>query len=130
MKAPGVFGLLFFFLSVIFCALQLITLSATEVLQPGPLLLQFSTCVFCLVLGSLASQIDHRTILGAISVVAFSVSFLALLAAGLLALRGATEMAPLRFLLFLAYTGFYALFGLAFSFLEAKSANANREQSA
>jgi hypothetical protein len=121
MKIRVLFGHLFFFLSIIFCAFQLITLWTARRLEPSPMLLQFSSAVVCLVLGSLAAQSDRRPATIAISVAAFSVCFLALLCGGLLAMWGAGEMAPLKFIIFLAYAGFYGLFGLAFSFLAGKS---------
>ena len=121
MKIRIVFGYLFFLLSVIFCAIQLITLSASASLEPTPLLLQFASAVVCLVLGSLAAQSGHRTATITVSVISFSVCFLALLAAGLLAIKGAGEVTPLKYVVFLAYAGFYALFGLAFSFVVGKS---------
>lgn len=120
MKIRVVFGYLFFLLSIIFCALQLVTVSAADHLQPGPLLLQFSSALVCLVLGSLAAQADQKAATAAISVIAFSVCFLALLIGGVIAMRGTGEMTPLKFIIFLAYAGFYGLFGLAFSFLAAK----------
>lgn len=130
MKILTAFGLLFFLLSIIFCAFQLITLSTTDHLRPGPLLLQFSISLVCLALGSLAAQTGQKSIPGAVSVVAFSMCFVALLAGGILALRGTGETAPLRFIIFLAYGGFYALFGLGFSFLAAKPAPTSIRQPA
>ncbi len=122
MKIRTVFGYLFFTLSIIFCAFQLVTLSAAEHLQPRPLLLQFSSALLSLILGSLAAQSDRKTATGAISVIAFSVCFLALLGGGVVGIWGTGETAPFKFLIFLAYAGFYGLFGLAFSFLGAKRA--------
>lgn len=74
-----------------------------------------------MVLASLAAQSERKVATVAVSVIAFSVCFLALLSGGILAVRGAGEMAPLKFIIFLAYAGFYGLFGLAFSFLAGKS---------
>ena len=121
MKIRAIFGYLFFLLSVIFCAIQLITLPASERLEATPLLLQFSSAVVCLLLGSMAVQSGHRTATVTISVIAFSVCFLALLAAGVLAMKESGEMAPIKYVLFLAYAGLFALFGLAFSFVAGKS---------
>ena len=120
MKIRIVFGYLFFSLSVVFCAVQLITVSAAERLQPGPLLLQFSSALVCLILGSLAAQSERKAPTAVITVIAFSICFLALVLAGVLAIRGAGEMAPLKFIIFLAYAGLYGLFGLAFSLLAAE----------
>ena len=57
-----------------------------------------------------------------ISALAFSVCFLALLSSGILAMKGTGEMAPVKYVLFLAYGGLYGIFGLACSLLAGKSA--------
>jgi hypothetical protein len=121
MKIRTIFGYLFFLLSVIFCAIQRITLPASERLEATPLLLQFSSAVVCLLLGSLAVQSDNKTATITISVIAFSVCFLALVTAGVLAMKGSGAMAPIKYVVFLAYAGLFGLFGLAFSFLAGKS---------
>jgi hypothetical protein len=56
-------------------------------------------------------------------VVAFSVCFIALLAGGIMAMRGASETAPIKYIIFLVYGGLYGFFGIAFSLLAGKSAN-------
>ena len=117
-----IFGYLFFLLSIIFCAFQLITLPALERLDGIPLLLQFASAMVCLLLASLAAQSGRKTATITISVIAFSVCFLAILSGGILAMRGTGEMTPMKYILFLAYGGLYGLFGLAFSVLAGKTA--------
>jgi|ERR1039457_390293 hypothetical protein len=118
-----VFGYLFFLLSIIFCAFQLVTLTASEHLEAVPLILQFFSASVCLLLASLAAQSGNKTATIAISVIAFSVCFLALLIGGIMAMRGTSEMAPIKYVIFLAYGGLYGFFGVAFSLLAGKSAN-------
>lgn len=117
-----VFGYLFFLLSVVFCAIQLITLPAAENLEGARLALQFCSVFVCLVLASLAAQSGHKTAMIAISLVAFTVSFLALLTSGILAMKGTEAMTPVKYVIFLAYGGLYGIFGLAFSLVAGKSA--------
>lgn len=121
MKIRIIFGFLFFLLSIIFCAVQLITLPASEHLEPVPLILQFCSASVCLLLASLAGQSGQKTASTAISVVAFSVCFLALLIGGIMAMKGTGGMAPIKYVIFLAYGGLYGCFGLAFSLLTGKS---------
>ena len=116
-----VFGYLFFLLSVVFCAFQLITLPAAENLESSRLALQFCSVFVCLVLASLAAQSGHKTAMMAISLVAFTVSFLALLSSGILAMKGTGAMTPIKYAIFLAYGGLYGIFGLAFSLVAGKS---------
>jgi hypothetical protein len=118
-----VFGYLFFLLSIIFCAVQLITLLAAEHLEAVPLILQFFSASVCLLLASLAAQSGHKTAKTVISVVAFSVCFLALLIGGIMAMRGTSEMAPIKYVIFLVYGGLYGFFGIAFSLLAGRSVN-------
>jgi multisubunit Na+/H+ antiporter MnhF subunit len=125
-----VFGYLFFLLSVVFCAFQLITLPTAENLEGGRLALQFCTTFVCLVLASLAAQSGHKTAMIGISLVAFTVSFLALLSSGILAMKGAGGMAPIKYAIFLAYGGLYGIFGLAFSLVAGKSAKAGVDKEA
>ena len=40
-----------------------------------------------------------------------------------MAMRGTSEMAPIKYVIFLAYGGLYGFFGVAFSLLAGKSAN-------
>jgi hypothetical protein len=117
-----VFGYLFFLLSVVFTAIQLITLPAAENLEGARLALQFCSVFVCLVLASLAAQSGHKTAMIAISLVAFTVSFVALLSSGILAMKGTGSMAPIKYVIFLAYGGLYGIFGLAFSLVAGKSA--------
>jgi hypothetical protein len=117
------FGYLFFLLSVVFCAFQLITLPAAEHLEGPRLVLQFCSVVVCLLLGSLAGQCGHKAAMVAVSVIAFSVCFLALLSSGILAMKGTGETAPIKYAIFLGYGGLYGGFGLAFSLLAGKSKN-------
>jgi hypothetical protein len=117
-----VFGYLFFLLSVIFCAIQLVALPAAENLEGARLALQFCSVFVCLVLASLAAQSGHKTAMVVISLIAFSVCFLALLSSGILALKGTGGMAPIKYFIFLAYGGLYGIFGLAFSLVAGKSA--------
>jgi hypothetical protein len=124
MNVRIVFGYLFFLLSVIFCAFQLITFPAAEPLEGTRLILQFCSAFVCLMLASLAAQSSHKTPALVISVIALGVCFLALLSAGILAMKGSTEMTPVKYVIFIAYAGLYGLFGLAFSFLASKSARA------
>jgi len=121
MKIRTIFGCLFFLLSVAFCAFQLITLITSERMSATPLLLQFSTALVCLLLGSLAVQSGSKAATLVVSVVAFSVCFLALVCAGFLTMKSGGEVAPIKYVVFLAYAGLYGLFGLAFSFLMGKS---------
>jgi low temperature requirement protein LtrA len=118
-----VFGYLFFLLSIIFCAVQLVTLLAAEHLEAVPLILQFFSASVCLLLASLAAQSGHKTAKTVISVVAFSVCFLALLIGGIMAMRGTSEMAPIKYVIFLVYGGLYGFFGIAFSLLAGRSVN-------
>ena len=117
------FGFLFFLLSVIFCAIQLISLPAADHLEATRMALQFGSVLVCLVLASLAAQCDHKTVMMAISVIAFSVCFLALLSSGILAIKGTSEMAPIKYVIFLAYAGLYGIFGITFSLLAGRPAN-------
>ena len=117
-----IFGYLFFLLSIIFCAFQLITLPASEHMDGIPLLLQFASALVCLLLASLAAQSGQKTATVTISVIALSVCFLAILSGGILAMRGTGEMTPIKYLIFLAYGGVYGFFGLAFSVLAGKAA--------
>jgi hypothetical protein len=117
-----VFGCLFFLLSVVFCACQLITLPASENPEGTRLLLQFCSVFVCLALASLAAQCGHKTAMVTISLIAFSVCFLALLGGGILAMKGASGMASIKYVIFLAYGGLYGIFGLAFSLMGGKSA--------
>ena len=87
MKIRTIFGCLFFLLSVAFCAFQLITLITSERMSATPLLLQFSTALVCLLLGSLAVQSGSKAATLVVSVVAFSVCFLALVCAGFLTMK-------------------------------------------
>jgi hypothetical protein len=116
------FGCLFFLLSVVFCAFQLITLPASENLEGTRLLLQFCSVFVCLLLASLAAQCGHKTTMAVISLIAFSVCFLALLSSGILAMKASGEMAPIKYVIFLAYGGLYGIFGLAFSVVAGRSA--------
>jgi hypothetical protein len=116
-----VFGYLFFLLSVIFCAFQLITLPAAENLEGVRLALQFCSVFVCLVLASLAAQSSHRAAMLVISLIAFSVCFLALLSSGILAMKGTSGMVPLKYVIFLVYAGLYGIFGLVFSLVAGKS---------
>jgi uncharacterized protein involved in response to NO len=118
-----IFGYLFFLLSILFCAVQLVTLLAAEHLEAVPLILQFSSASACLLLASLAAQSGHKAATTMISVVAFSVCFVALLAGGIMAMKGTSETAPLKYVIFLVYGGLYGFFGVAFSLLAGKSAN-------
>lgn len=118
-----VFGYLFFLLSIIFGAVQLINLLAAEHLEAVPMILQFFSASVCLLLASLAAQSGHKAATTMISVIAFSVCFIALLAGGIMAMRGASEAAPIKYIIFLVYGGLYGFFGLAFSLLAGKSAN-------
>ena len=117
-----IFGYLFFLLSIIFCAFQLITLPGSEHMDGIPLLLQFASALVCLLLASLAAQSGHKTATTTISVIALSVCFLAILSGGILAMRGTGEMTPIKYLIFLSYGGLYGFFGLAFSVLAGKAA--------
>jgi hypothetical protein len=123
-----VFGFLFFLLSIIFCAVQLITLPASEHLEAVPLILQFFSASVCLLLASLAAQSGHNAGTTAVSVIAFSVCFLALLIGGVMAMRNTAEMAPIKYVIFLAYGGLYGFFGLAFSLLSGKSAKSEAQK--
>lgn len=116
-----IFGYLFLLLSIIFCVFQLITLLASEHVAGISLVLQFCSALACLLLASLAIQRSRRTAMVVISVLAFSVCFLALLSSGILAMKGTGEMAAVKYVVFLAYGGLYG-FGLACSLLAGKSA--------
>ena len=117
-----VFGCLFFLLSVVFCAFQLLTLPAAENLEGTRLALQFCSAFVCLVLASLAAQCGHKTAMLVISLISFTVCFLAVLSSGILAMKGTGAMTPIKYVIFLAYGGLYGIFGLAFSLVAGKSA--------
>ena len=123
MNIRMIFGCLCLLLSICFCAFQFVTLLTTEHLAGTPLVLQFCSALACLLLASLAVQRGQRTATVIISVLAFVVCFLALLSAGILAMKGTDEMAPIKFVIFLAYAGLYGIFGLACSLLAVKPAN-------
>jgi hypothetical protein len=123
MKIRIIFGYLFLLLSIIFCVFQLVTLLASEHVAGMSLVLQFCSALACLLLASLAIQRSHRTAMVVISVLAFSVCFLALLSSGILAMKGTDEVAPLKYVIFLAYAGLYGIFGLGCSLLAGKPAN-------
>jgi hypothetical protein len=116
------FGYLFFLLSVVFCAFQLISLPAAENLEGTRLILPFCSVFICLLLACLAAQSGHKTGMVVISLIAFSVCFLALLSSGILAMKGTGGMVPIKYVIFLAYGGLYGLFGLAFSLVAGRSA--------
>jgi hypothetical protein len=118
-----VFGYLFFLLSVVFCAYQLVTLPTAEHVAVTPLVLQFCSALACLLLASLAAQRSHRTATIVLSAIAFGVCFLALLSSGILAMKGTGAMTPVKYVIFLAYGGLYGIFGLACSLLAGKPAN-------
>jgi len=117
-----IFGYLFLLLSIIFCVFQLITLVGSEQVAGMSLVLQFCSALACLLLASLAIQRSHRTAMVVISMLAFSVCFLALLSGGIMAMRGTGELMAIKYLIFLAYAGLYGIFGLACSLLAGKSA--------
>jgi hypothetical protein len=123
MNILGIFGYLFFVLSIIFGGFQLLTLPTSEHLEAVPLILQFVSASACLLLASLAAQSGHKNAKIAISAIAFSVCFLALLTGGIMAMKGGGEMAPIKYVIFLAYGVLYGFFGLAFSLLAGKPAN-------
>jgi hypothetical protein len=122
MNTRILFGNLFFLLSLFFCAYQLVTLPTAEHLGGVSSLLQFCSTAVCLLLASLAAQSGHKTAMTGISVIAFSVCFLALLIGGILAMKGTSEMTPVKYVIFLAYGGIYGCFGLVFSLIAGKSA--------
>jgi hypothetical protein len=128
MNVRIIFGYLFFLLSVIFCAFQLFTFPAAVPLEDARLILQFCSAFICLMLASLAAQSSRKTPTLVISVISLGVCFLALLSAGILAMKGNTEMTPMKYVIFIAYAGLYGLFGLAFSFLAGKSARNEANQ--
>jgi len=117
-----IFGYLFLLLSIIFCVFQLINLLAAEHVAGMSLALQFCSAFVCLLLASLAMQRSHRTAMIVLSMLAFSVCFLALLSSGIMAMRGTGELMAVKYVIFLAYAGLYGIFGLACSLLAGKSA--------
>ncbi len=123
MKIRVIFGYLFFLLSIIFGGVQLITLSMSDHLEAVPLILQFFSSSVCLLLASLAAQSGHKIATTAVSAIAFSVCFIALLIGGIMAIYGASGMAPIKYVIFLAYGGLFGFFGLAFSLLAGKVVN-------
>jgi ABC-type Fe3+-siderophore transport system permease subunit len=118
-----VFGYLFFLASLFFCVFQLITLPTAGPLEGVPLLLQFISALVCLLIASMAAQSGHKAAMLTISVIAFSVCFLALLSGGILAMKRTSEMTSIKYVIFLAYGGLYGCFGLAFSLLAGKSSD-------
>jgi len=114
------FGYLFLLLSIAFCVFQLITLVSAEQVAGLSLVMQFCSVLVCLLLGSLAIQRSHRTAMVVISMLAFSVCFLALLCGGVMAMKGTGELVAVKFVIYLAYGGLYGLFGLACSLLAGK----------
>ena len=130
MKIRIIFGYLFFLLSIVFCALQLATLPASEHLEAVPLILQFFSASVCLLLASLAAQSGNKTATVAISAISFSVCFIALLIGGIMAMKGTGGAAPIKYVIFLAYGGLYGFFGLAFSLLAGKSENSEAGKNA
>ena len=121
MNIRVIFGYLFFLLSIIFGCVQLITLSVSDHLEVIPLILQFFSSSVCLLLASLAAQSGHRTATIVVSATAFSVSFVALLVGGIMAMHGANGIAPVKYVIFLVYGGLFGFFGLAFSLLAGKA---------
>jgi len=117
-----VFGYLFFALSIVFGGVQILTFLAAKHLEAVPLILQFFSASACLLLASLAAQSGHKTATTVISVIAFSVCFIALLAGGIMAMIGTTEIATIKYVILLVYGGLYGFFGLAFSLIASKSA--------
>jgi hypothetical protein len=118
------FGYLFFLLSVIFCAVQLITLPGADEVEWARLALQFCSVFVCLVLALPAAQSGHRTAMIVISLVSFTVSFLAVLSGGILAIKGTGAMTPVKYLVFLVDGGLYGFFGSIFSLVASKAAKA------
>jgi len=114
------FGYLFLLLSIAFCVFQLITLVVAEQVAGMSLVLQFCSVLVCLLLGSLAIQRRRRTAMVVMSILAFSVCFLALLCGGIMAMKGTGDLLAIKFIIYLAYGGLYGMFGLACSLLAGK----------
>jgi len=123
MSTRIIFGYLFLLLSIIFCVFQLVTLFSAEQVAGLSLALQFCSALACLLLASLAIQRSHRTAMIVISMLAFSVCFLALLCGGIMAMKGTGDLVAIKFVIYLAYGGLYGLFGLACSLLAGKPAS-------
>jgi len=121
MKIRIVFGWLFFVSSIVFCVFQLVTVHDAVQLQATPMLLQFTSALVCLLLASLAGQSGHKAANTVVSVIAFSVSLLALLGAGFMAMLEPGEMTPVKYAIFLGYGVLYGCFGLAFSLLTGRA---------
>jgi hypothetical protein len=127
MKIRVIFGYLFFLLSIIFGGVQLVTLSMSDHLEAVPLILQFFSSSVCLLLASLAAQSGHKIATTVVSAIAFSVCFIALLIGGIMAIKSSGGMAPIKYVIFLAYGGLFGFFGLAFSLLAGKVVD-NKEE--
>lgn len=120
MNIRVIFGYLFFLLSIVFGAIQLITLPGAEHLDAVSLILQFFSAAVCLLLASLAAQSGNKAGNTAVAALAFSVSFVALLIGGIMAIKNSSHMAPIKYVIVLVYGGLYGIFGLAFSLLAGK----------
>ena len=116
------FSYLFFLLSVVFCAVQLVTLFPAQEPEWARQALEFCSALVCLVLASLAVRSGHRNALIIISLIAFTVCFLAVLGSGILAMKGTAVGTPIKYIIFLAYAGLYGFFGSAFSLVATKCA--------
>jgi hypothetical protein len=130
MNVRVVFGYVFFLLSVVFCAFQLVTLPRAEQPAVVPVGLQFTSVLACLLLASLAAQRGHRVANLAVAVVAFSVCALALLVAGTLAMGETDKAVPIKYAVLLAHAGLYGFCGLVFSLLAGKPADGEARKDA
>ena len=130
MKIRTVFGCLFFLLSIAFCAVQLLSLPASESLDTTRTALQFLSALVCLGLASFAAESSQRTTMVLISVIALSVCFVALASCGILAMKEGSEMTTTKYVIFLAYGLLYGVFGLAFSLVAAKAKKGEAGQNA
>ena len=80
------------------------------------------------VIGMLAAASTVRKVTHAISVTAFGVCLLSLIAAGFLASMATNEITPVKYAVIIAYAAFYGIFGVIFAMLTAR--NTRREDNA
>src|SRR5262245_60839756 len=119
MKMRKVFGFLFFLLSAVFCAMQLVSLFGPDSLTGSRIVTGFSLTTATLLLGLLVIRGARRILLVAMSGISFVVCLASLAGAGVLAMKS-DETVLAVYVVCLAYAGLYALFGIALSFLASE----------
>ena len=117
-------------LSLICCAVQLITLPLDALLPPERFLMLCLVTVIFAFGGLLSFESRKHRDLRFISVACFIVSLAALVCIAAFAILGAAHMEPVKYALLLFYAFLYGGFGLALSFCVHRFGDANRPNQA